>query len=548
MPYETVKDDARCPAGKPWGVDKKDDGSGQSHEDRHLGCHPSESSALEQIAALEASERDAVLVDLEEDLVAAGAREKVARRQQAERWAEDIDRLTVRVLPVVEAALEEVADRFAPLVASAEPIDQYDTQRLTQLWAEASTELVELLAQVYTGSANRLLRDLGTGQLTTQTLRAAYLETAANRLTLVGDDLWKESAASLAEGVRNGEDYRQLRDRLRTTFAADGTELGASRAMRIARTEVQAAVNRGTQEAVQSLPEDRGPQYKTWLAADDSRTRPAHAAADNQTVLVDEPFLVNGELLMYPGDPAGSAANTIQCRCAVAYLDAPGGRALAMDLCGPPSNRKLVAADDDGEACAILDDPSLQSLDARSFAGDRAASQSWVEEHYEAWRGNLSPAQVRSIKQYQGDNYTDLNKGLRRGADADPEWIWNGQVADIDSAISQTRSPTDVLVHRQVKDYTGDGPWARLQPGDEFVDNGYVSTSLSNLDPTDLGTSPGTINMRITVKRGQPAAPIARVVETRTGNVEDELLLPRGTRFRVTGVGSDGSLDLEVIT
>lgn len=474
---------------------------------------------------------------------------KVARRTQAEAWAEDVDRLTARVLPVVDRALNEVADRFAPLVASAEPIDTYDTQRLTALWQEASGELLELLGQVYTGSANRLLRDLGAGQLTTQTLRTAYLETAANRLALVGDDLWKESVESLATGVRHGEDYRQLRDRLRETFHRDGTELGASRAMRIARTEVQAAVNRGTQDAVQALPAGRRPGYKTWLAADDSRTRPAHASADNQTVAVDEPFDVGGELLMYPGDPAGSAGNTVQCRCAVAYLDAPGGKALAMDLCSRPRSLAAAAGDeDDGESCEILDDPSLQSLDVKMFTGNREASQEWAETHYASWVDNLSRGQHRSIEQYAAEEYTSINKGLRTGRGDDPEWIWNTQVSDIDSALAQTRAPSDVLVHRQVKDYTGDGPWAKLKAGDEFTDQGYVSTSLSNVDPVKLGGTPGVINMRITVRRGQPGAPIARVINDPIARREDEFLLPRGTRFRVTSVGSDGSIDLEVIT
>ena len=30
---------------------------------------------------------------------------------------------------------------------------------------------------------------------------------------------------------------------------------------------------------------------------------------------MDEPFEVDGEQLMYPGDPAGSAGNIINCQC-----------------------------------------------------------------------------------------------------------------------------------------------------------------------------------------------------------------------------------------
>ena len=31
-----------------------------------------------------------------------------------------------------------------------------------------------------------------------------------------------------------------------------------------------------------------------------------------------DPFLVGGEQLLYPGDPAGSSENVINCRCSVA--------------------------------------------------------------------------------------------------------------------------------------------------------------------------------------------------------------------------------------
>jgi uncharacterized protein with gpF-like domain len=54
---------------------------------------------------------------------------------------------------------------------------------------------------------------------------------------------------------------------------------------------------------------------RRWMAALDDRTRDAHGSADGQIVKVDKPFNVGGEELMYPGDPAGSAENVINCRC-----------------------------------------------------------------------------------------------------------------------------------------------------------------------------------------------------------------------------------------
>lgn len=54
---------------------------------------------------------------------------------------------------------------------------------------------------------------------------------------------------------------------------------------------------------------------KRWLSTIDTRARLSHIAAMGQERAVDEPFEVGGEELLYPRDPAGSAANTINCRC-----------------------------------------------------------------------------------------------------------------------------------------------------------------------------------------------------------------------------------------
>ena len=54
----------------------------------------------------------------------------------------------------------------------------------------------------------------------------------------------------------------------------------------------------------------------TWNTVGDDRVRDAHADdGEGQTVPAGQPFLVGGEELMYPGDPAGSDWNIMNCRC-----------------------------------------------------------------------------------------------------------------------------------------------------------------------------------------------------------------------------------------
>jgi hypothetical protein len=62
--------------------------------------------------------------------------------------------------------------------------------------------------------------------------------------------------------------------------------------------------------------EDTGRSFsRVWVSVLDERTRDWHAEADGQEVGADEPFIVNGEELDYPGDPNGSPENIINCRC-----------------------------------------------------------------------------------------------------------------------------------------------------------------------------------------------------------------------------------------
>jgi hypothetical protein len=102
---------------------------------------------------------------------------------------------------------------------------------------------------------------------------------------------------------------RNLKDRsIFTSIAARAETITRTEAGRVleaagqARNEAAAAVVPGLQ--------------KQWLHGESSRVpRIAHLAAHGQIRDVNQPFDVDGELLMYPRDPAGSAQNTINCGC-----------------------------------------------------------------------------------------------------------------------------------------------------------------------------------------------------------------------------------------
>jgi len=60
---------------------------------------------------------------------------------------------------------------------------------------------------------------------------------------------------------------------------------------------------------------------KVWYSVNDNKTRAWHAEMDGQSVGLEEPFEVEGEMLMYPLDDSmgASAKNIYGCRCIIYY-------------------------------------------------------------------------------------------------------------------------------------------------------------------------------------------------------------------------------------
>jgi uncharacterized protein with gpF-like domain len=58
--------------------------------------------------------------------------------------------------------------------------------------------------------------------------------------------------------------------------------------------------------------------FKQWAAILDGKTRQAHAEADGQIVLYNQPYIVGGERLRFPRDTSlgASMGNVANCRCA----------------------------------------------------------------------------------------------------------------------------------------------------------------------------------------------------------------------------------------
>jgi HK97 family phage portal protein len=118
----------------------------------------------------------------------------------------------------------------------------------------------------------------------------------------------------IKKGVEEGESIVQIEKRIEKMIENDFALSVPKRLEYIVRTETLGAMNFGH---ICGYEQSGVVEGKEWLATMDERVRDAHAEADGQIVGMDEPFIVGGEALEYPGDPAGSPENVINCRCTV---------------------------------------------------------------------------------------------------------------------------------------------------------------------------------------------------------------------------------------
>jgi hypothetical protein len=84
---------------------------------------------------------------------------------------------------------------------------------------------------------------------------------------------------------------------------------------------IEAGVYSDELQDLESTGEAKVERRKEWNTQGDEKVREAHVLADLQEVDADEPFIVDGEELMFPSDTSlgASAGNTINCRCSAMY-------------------------------------------------------------------------------------------------------------------------------------------------------------------------------------------------------------------------------------
>lgn len=245
-----------------------------------------------------------------------------------------MDRATIqKMLALLRDAQREIAGR---LMAGSD-WQVYALRELTRSIERSVGDLERALVDL---SVNSVLNayELG-GQAAMDPMRALGYQvqfyrpsqSQVNILTDFSADLIKGATAetvakinvAIRAGVLGGRSQGEVMDAIGKILGMKGGRMLSSgysvRAERIFRTETMRVFNLASQAQSEAMKGMIPELLKRWVATGDSRTRADHLQAhqrySDNPIPVDEPFIVGGEELMYPLDPAGSPENTINCRC-----------------------------------------------------------------------------------------------------------------------------------------------------------------------------------------------------------------------------------------
>ena len=173
-------------------------------------------------------------------------------------------------IDTVDAPLNAALSLDDPDFRIAALLPQVDTAQLIAM----RSFLTHKMADVSVTLANRINAELG--------------------LTIIGTRSTGETTARVAALLKTG---------------------GRSRALTLIRTELGRAYSLAGQQRMEQAGEVLPGLKKQWRRSGKLRARLAHDAIDGQLRDPDKPFSVAGASLLFPRDPAGPAAETVNCGC-----------------------------------------------------------------------------------------------------------------------------------------------------------------------------------------------------------------------------------------
>ena len=162
--------------------------------------------------------------------------------------------------------------------------------------------------------------------------------------------------------------------------------------------------------------------------------------------------------------------------------------------------------------------------------------RSWVNQNYpkqESLISGLSAAEEKAVASYKGHHYSELNRAFRDAkgdlAKAVLAEKQKATAAGLDALFARSALDKDTVVFRGV----GGSGWVdALVPGATWTEHAYMSTSMSKRSAFG-----GKVRFEILLPKGSKGIYADGVAGGHVpNNGEREILLPRGSSFKVLGV------------
>jgi hypothetical protein len=146
-----------------------------------------------------------------------------------------------------------------------------------------------------------------------------YLQSRKSYITNMSQGYGRAIIGDVVRLREEGFNLRQVSTQIRSKFSA----ISKTRAATIARTETHSATSAAQDSYHRKVSDSYGvTMKKQWVSTSDARTRRNHSAMNGAIVEMDEDFLMpDGARMKHTGDPRGGAANVVNCRCVILYVD-----------------------------------------------------------------------------------------------------------------------------------------------------------------------------------------------------------------------------------
>ena len=175
----------------------------------------------------------------------------------------------------------------------------------------------------------------------------------------------------------------------------------------------------------------------------------------------------------------------------------------------------------------------------------KAQSASSSDFHKEMSIGDkdVNIDEKKSIQAYASNCYLTMNRLLRNpdyydkqypnDLSSDDRKIYESYITNCHNALKNNKSTKSVVAYRGV-DYTLTKTFSKLNPGDEFIDEGFVSTSTTK-DIAENFSGGGYV-MTILIPKGSQAASIKYLARHAK---ENEILINKKARFEIKEINHD---------